>query len=468
MNQKYWIEYLDPVESRMSRELTDIMEPYISYRAAYYKDTHYRKIRKEYTVSMIISRNKKEGDLFYSGLIPKILNMGNEKRLDIHFVPPPKSVPETLRTKAPDLPESLMLRDFQKDLINSAIQKERGVLQAPTGTGKTVLGLALISLLKEIPDVSESGILWLCHTLDLMKQTYLEGVKFFGEDNVGTIGGGSYQDNKFLTISTRQSFQKLTDKLGTKYAVVLVDEVHHLTSVKGEYAKILRLIPAPLRFGLTATPHTEPGPLLTMESLIGPLIGKLTINEGRKLGFMAEPKIKITKLPYNPNMRLVRKYSDVYDKAIVRNLTRNKIIVDLIGKYEEEGKSILVIVNQITHGELLMNLCNYNGRDAEFIYGDTESSIRENARLALNNKGLQCVICTVVWKEGVNIPELDVLINAAGGKSEIATLQSIGRGMRKTKTKENLIIHDFFDPSHNYLIAHFGHRISLYMDMGWM
>ena len=76
-------------------------------------------------------------------------------------------------------------------------------------------------------------------------------------------------------------------------------------------------------------------------------------------------------------------------------------------------------------------------------------------------------MCTI-WKEGSNIPELDVVINASGGKSEMATIQIIGRGRRKTKTKSALIVYDFFDPSSRFLIEHFGFRVSLYTEMGWL
>ena len=68
----------------------------------------------------------------------------------------------------------------------------------------------------------------------------------------------------------------------------------------------------------------------------------------------------------------------------------------------------------------------------------------------------------------LNIPELNVVINDAGGKSEIATLQAIGRGLRRTVNKSELIIYDFFDNSHHYLVSHFGERFSLYCDMNWI
>ncbi len=53
--------------------------------------------------------------------------------------------------------------------------------------------------------------------------------------------------------------------------------------------------------------------------------------------------------------------------------------------------------------------------------------IRDTIQMDLNSKKLMGVVCTTAWKEGINIPSLDVIINAAGGKSEIATLQNLGR-----------------------------------------
>jgi len=60
------------------------------------------------------------------------------------------------------------------------------------------------------------------------------------------------------------------------------------------------------------------------------------------------------------------------------------------------------------------------------------------------------------------------VINAAGGKSEIMTLQAIGRGLRRTDTKDQVIIVDFFDSSNYYLLGHFGERISIYSENDWL
>jgi len=77
------------------------------------------------------------------------------------------------------------------------------------------------------------------------------------------------------------------------------------------------------------------------------------------------------------------------------------------------------------------------------------------------------VICTVVWKEGIDIPSLDCVINAAGGKSEIATLQAIGRGLTKIEGKDETEIIDFLDP-YKFLAQHAIMRLQIYVKMGWL
>ena len=454
----FWIKQLDPIDSLMSRELYKEVSEIISYTSVFYQQSMYRKVRREYKKTTKIGVTK-DGVLFYSGLIPKIKKYCTDNGLDLDCK---EQHIHTMRTD-PKLPEGVILRDFQKELIHKAIVSERGILKAPTGTGKTVLGLALINSIKGV-----DGVLWLCHTKDLMYQTRDEAIKFYGKENVGTLGDGTAVTDRFLTVATRQTFKDYADDLGTSYDVVIIDETHHVTSFSGEYGTILRKVFAPIRIGLTATLPTTEEAKLAMEAFIGPVIGEFTINEGRDQGFMANPKIKIIKVPFSQRIKEIRKYTDVYEHGVVRRLDRNRMIIDIVKKHQDLGESVLIVVNKIDHGTLLLNMGRSSQIEIEFICGASDSETREMAKVALNEKSMKCVIATAVWREGLNIPELNVVINAAGGKSEIMTLQSIGRGLRRTAEKSELIIYDFFDPSHPYLVNHFGERLCIYMDMGWI
>jgi len=459
MKPEYWMRFLDPIESIMSPALSELVRNSLSFPTVWYRQGAFKKTRMEGVKSTIISRTAK-GHIFFTGLIPRVLQEAARQKVSVDYTPPEKFL---IPKKEVILPKGLELRPFQQDLINKVLIAERGILKAPTGTGKTFLGLSLIASIEDVDQV-----LWLCHTKDLLYQTTNEAEKFFGKKAVGIIGDGRKEDSRFLTVATRQSFKDLADDLGTSYDIVITDESHHLSTLRGEYAEILHKVFAPIRIGLTATLPTDAEAKLAMEALIGPLIGEFSINEGMEQGFMAEIKIKIMKVPKLQRIRDLRKYPDVYEQGIVRRLDRNKMIVDLIKEYTKKNMGCLVMVNHIAHGELLMSMCRHCGLDTVFVQGATESENRLLAKQALNEGHIRSVIATATWREGISIPELNVVINAAGGKSEIMTLQSIGRGTRTTLTKKEVIIHDFFDQSHPFLLDHFGERFLIYLDNGWI
>jgi len=250
---------------------------------------------------------------------------------------------------------------------------------------------------------------------------------------------------------------------------VIVDELHHLSAMDGTYAKILSHVTAPVRLGFTATLPVKPEAKLAVEGFIGGVIGELSINEAADLDILARPKLRIVKLAESYSISEKRTYQDVYQYGIVMNEARNNLIIKIAKEYIEQYKSVLIMVNQLSHGEWLSHVANQSfDLDIPFVRGSTESFIREEIKRDLQNKRTLSAICSSVWKEGINIPSLDVVINAGGGKSEIAVLQAIGRGLRKTSDKKEVIIVDFFDPSHHYLISHFGHRLCLYCDNGWI
>ena len=370
----------------------------------------------------------------------------------------------------PTLP-GIELREDQKRLIKRAVTEQRGLIVSPTGSGKTVMIAAVLSCL----DWTELGtVLVLCHNTSLQSQLQEELETRFNYACT-LLGGGhklKYGAEEYrgkVIISTVQSAARTDFSKFDFVDVVIVDEAHHVHDIKSQYFEVLSRIPARMRLGFTATPRTEDGPQMVAEGLLGPILDQVTVEEGIETGILAKPKIKLIKIPFNQNIRDIRVYPAVYEHGVVHNLRRNRIIGKTVMEFVKEGKTVLIYVNQIDHGHnLLLTLEGMGYNDAVFIRGETETDKRDFVKRNLNDKVVNVVIATTIWKEGINIPTLNVIVNAAGSKSEIAVLQTIGRGFRKAEGKDEVTIVDFFDPSHPYLISHFGERITLYMDKGWL
>lgn len=376
----------------------------------------------------------------------------------------------------------IKLKEFQKNIIKKLFSNQvngRGVIVAPTGSGKTVIALAISSL--------NNDTIFLVHTKDLMYQTYERYCECFGKDKVGLIGGGKLDIKKeyqyyiclyktlwnILKFGDWSSPELASVKLSTFFNVLIVDEVHHLSKFKSRYAEVVKAIHSPIRVGLTATPfkyegHNSDEGFFVNEGLLGPQIDIVESQYLIEEGIMSKPNIKLVNTEKNKSLNGLTKYSDIYEEGIVKNRFRNLQIIQLAKKYVKEKKSVLILVDKIKHGEILSLMLKRNKNiDHIFIQGDSKEEIRTNAKDKLDKKKIDIVIATTIFKEGVDIPNLDVYINAAGGKGETPVIQKIGRVLRATDKKKEAIIIDFLDNG-KYLAEHSLQRIKYYNERGWL
>jgi hypothetical protein len=322
-------------------------------------------------------------------------------------------------------------------------------------SGKTIIAMGIMSCFPT------ARILFLVHTLSLLTQT-VEEFKKFGF-NPKVTAKGKYEFGRVVVASRQTLIRADVEEYRDEFDMVILDEAHHLNSFKSEYATILSNMGAIYRYGITATPPSDREAQLVTTGLLGQVIDEVSIDEGIEKGFLAKPKIKILKAPYVHALKYLS-YVKLYDDAVVNNDDKNKMIADFVKEQNSAGKSCLILVNRVLHGKKLNEIIP----KSHFVYGGTEDDLREEIKQKLEDKTVMCVIATTVWKEGINIKSIDMIINAGGGKSEITTLQSLGRGLRVTDTKKEVLLVDIFDNSNHFLVEHFGLRLCLYSDMGWL
>ncbi|ERH06313.1 MAG: DNA or RNA helicase of superfamily II [Halonotius sp. J07HN4] len=164
-----------------------------------------------------------------------------------------------LGTEPVSLATSYELREYQQDALDTWLDSNcRGVLELPTGAGKTVIALAAMA-------AREESTLVVVPTIDLLEQWQRELETEF-EAPVGRLGGGE-QRVEAVTVATYDSAYLRADELGDRFGLVVFDEVHHL-GAEG-YQDIARLLAAPDRLGLTATFERPDGAHETVADLVG-------------------------------------------------------------------------------------------------------------------------------------------------------------------------------------------------------
>ena len=463
------IEIIDPVECRVKSTFTAEIKPCLTYTGVYYRKEQIpgtdrkKNVRHEYPKDCLI-RRENGYSYFFKGHLDRVINYLNKRHIyhAIEYLSKTHIKPKQFNLTG------ILFRPDQIELMNCAVVYEKdqnGVIVAPTGTGKTILQLGIRSAFPNHP------ALLLAHTIDIVQQTVDECEKF-GFDRVQQIGGGVKYEGEFghTVVSTIHSFNKIpVEDWLYRFPILIVDEAHHVGKFEGIWANVLNTIQSSVRIGFTATLPTQEEAEMALEGLLGPVLGEQTINEASELGILAEPKIKLLKSSYSPRIREISRYQEVYESGIIHNDDRNRMIVETILERVKEGEISLIFVNRLEHGENLVALFKSMGKIyVPFVRGEMKPTERKNIKETLISGKRKAVIATTAWKEGINIPSLNVVFNAGGGKDELPVLQTVGRGLRRTDEKDKVTIYDVFDPSHPYLISHFGQRITLYMENGWL
>jgi len=155
-------------------------------------------------------------------------------------------------------------------------------------------------------------------------------------------------------------------------------------------------------------------------------------------------------------------YSLVYNENIVNNMDRNRLICNLALKAKQTGKATLVSVLQIEHGEVLESMLQKVDSTAIFVNGQSKSEMRQQILKELGDGKNRIVIATNIYSEGVDMPKLSVLINAAGAASGIHSLQLLGRVLRTAPNKNKAYIVDLQDTG-KFLNNHSKERVNIYL-----
>jgi len=457
------IEILDSIECQVSKEDGKILFPLLSYEAIFWKQGPYRKTRHTYRKSAFSFQGKTHW-CFYTGLLPRVRKWTEEQGIPLEVVGEEiKIIPQAEPfLKGPGFKE---FREDQLKLIDAACAMGRGIVQAPTGVGKTLVFLGIISCYPKLK------ILILAHSTSIVDQVYKE-LQRFGFKSIEMFGSGNAiaTPTKQIVISTMQSFIKIpTEQYMDYFDCVLLDEAHHLQMNDSTYATILSNMLAPIRLGFTATVRTNDEAQLISEGLLGPVIGKMTIEEAAELKILARPKLRFIKSKCNQAITELRKYQDVYAFGIINNQARNQQIAQVAKEFYDKNETTLIFVTQIEHGNLIAEeIKKILGVIVPFVQGNMPQEERTKIKNALIKKKIKIVLATTSWSEGVNIQNLNSVIITSGGKSEIQTLQRVGRGLRKTEGKDIVTIVDFLDISHYLLTRQVAERLAIYSDMGWL
>jgi len=217
------------------------------------------------------------------------------------------------------------------------------------------------------------------------------------------------------------------------------------------------------RVGLSGTPlaRGDRRSVLAIAAL-GPVVYRLRPDVLIEAGVLAKPRIVLLKVEQESSKPT---WQGVYGECIVRSRTRNEAVVEAV---KAATKPCLLFVKEVAHGRELEKRLGRAGLKSAFVWGRHSDEWRRTAIDQLVRGAIDVLVTSVIMQEGTDIPSLESVVVASGGKSAIAALQRIGRGMRSDGgRKATFEVFDFEDVGHRWLERHTKERLRAYRSEGF-
>ena len=349
------------------------------------------------------------------------------------------------------------LRGYQTEALDAWREgSDRGVIELPTGSGKTVVAIGAMAALG-VPT------LVVVPTIDLLEQWERELRAEFGDTTaIGRLGGGE-QRIEAITVSTYDSAYLRAEELGDRFGLLVFDEAHHLG---GEgYRDIARLSAAPARLGLTATFERPDGAHEAIEELVGPVVFRLSADDlaGEHLAEYDIKRIEVELTPeerdtYETHQKTFTDYlaqsgiqlrsgSD-YQELVKRSGSDPKAREALLAK--QRAREVMMNADRKT--DALADILDRHREDRIIVFtaytdlvyelaarflippitNETGADERRGILSKFRRGEYSRVIAANVLDEGVDVPDANVAVVLSGSGSEREFTQRLGRVLRPT------------------------------------
>jgi superfamily II DNA or RNA helicase len=385
-----------------------------------------------------------------------------------------------------------VLYDHQKDIFHDTAKflkagETRGYIDAPTGTGKTVLFVSLAEAFG-YQDDNPPKILVVTPTKDLVRQTQggIKGDKGFAgfapDLQVGTYYSDTPSTRKNLqdqiTITTYASLKKLAampvvsrdsegraqttiiNQVNAHYDIIFLDEGHK--ALGPSTRRIIENLTADkIIIGFSATPDYTT--TRRLDSLLPHMIHRLDLKEAIAMG-MLSPVI-----PYAVNAPAATAYtftigsSGEYEPQSLRQIlydpARNQMIVELAAQFIQAGNTPIIACipgDAMVHPHIIatqlseLTFIEPDGTErlirAQAVTGAMSGIQRQRIYGKLEAGEIDALAYIDVLTEGWDSQRANVIINARPTRSLVAARQRMGRVLRTKADGRPAVVFDIIDP----------------------
>lgn len=314
------------------------------------------------------------------------------------------------------------LRDYQARAVRRVREewdagRRRVCLVAPTGSGKTTIGAALVGLA-----VTEGArVVWVAHRRELVAQA-AERLQQDGLD-VGALCPGLPERDAPVQVGTIQTL--LARDLRPPAELVVLDEAHHYATASRDWSSFGAAYGDRFHLGLTATPQRRDGSPLG--DVFDGLVEAASYSELVRAGHLVECHVLRDDALIAKGLCGPRSWAASPAEALVQ-----------LGP----GHRAIVFVDRVERAEEVARDLVTAGFRAEALDAETPAVDRARMLAAFQAGALDALVNVYVLTEGVDLPEADVCVLARGCEHASTYLQMVGRVLRPASGKAHATLVD--------------------------
>jgi superfamily II DNA or RNA helicase len=382
------------------------------------------------------------------GFTGKLIRFCRENKIEYDFVDKRKNLPETYFSF------QATLREHQKKVIDIVSKKDLGVIVAPPGSGKTVVGLKIIS------DKKRPALI-ITHRKQIAEQ-WIERIEVFlgiPKNEIGRIGQGKNKIGKQVTVAMIQSLSKEMEKpdgiIDSKaFGTIIIDECHHIPAET--FRNTVSKLSSYYLYGLTATPLRKynDGKLIFIH--LGKIIAEIKSEE---ISTTSQAKVIIRNTELDIPFNSKTDQFETLSKILIHDSARNKLILNDVNNELKSGKKAIIITERKEHIDSLYQFLKQSYETITLSGEDSESS-RNRKWKVLKEGNYQALITTgQFFGEGTDLQNANCLFLVYPFSFEGKLIQYIGRVQRSQITPT---IYDYRDIKIDYLNKMFLKRNTYY------
>ncbi|HEB50456.1 MAG TPA: DEAD/DEAH box helicase [Desulfobulbus sp.] len=326
------------------------------------------------------------------------------------------------------------LRPYQQEAVAAMLGRSFGVLEAGTGSGKTVMALKIIAERRQPAMV-------IVHSRELLHQ-WRERIAQFLDIEAGQVGDGRFELRP-VTVAIVNSARNRIQGLPGHFGHIVVDECHRVPA--SLFTDVVSHFDCFYMLGLSATAfRREDGMTRLIYTYMGDRVHRVDPRLLTESGAVVRPRLIRKETGFT--CRFGGDYPRLI-KNLVRDGERNRQIAADVAALLDSGRegTVLLVSDRVLHCELLQRQLAALGVEGVLLTGRMPAELRAKVVERVRGGGVRVLISTLqLISEGFDCPGLSTLVLATPIKFEGRLQQVVGRIMRPARGKEALVL-DYAD-----------------------